>query len=414
MGPAAERYAEGRRRSGSPGAVPLLLARWPAAPESLRAAWREDFDRNWSLLSEAVDTTRQHFLVCGTDLAETVYHSTCGGHTASATEVWGQAVPYLSGVPCEYCEGAPRYRETKRLALADAASRVGADFLTVAKTTPSGRAEQVTAAGRAMTGDEARAKLGLSSTLIEAVSGDITVTTRGYGHGVGLCQWGADGQARLGRNFREILFYYYPGTTLAGAVFGGGGPPEPPPPPAPGARPVVVIDPGHGGVDPGATGPGGLEEKTLNLAIALAMAEFLAGHADVAFTRQDDSTVALKARTDLSKARKATVFLSLHSNAATSPAANGTETFHFPGSRLGTALAGFVQRRLVAALRRRGRGVKEADFYVLRHTDCPAALAEVLFLTNPQEAILLASRDFQRRAAEALVAGILDYLAQVR
>lgn len=175
---------------------------------------------------------------------------------------------------------------------------------------------------------------------------------------------------------------------------------------------MVVIDPGHGGTDPGATGPGGLEEKTANLAIARAMAAALAGQAETVLTRQGDTTTSLKARTDLANLRKATLFVSVHNNAATSPQANGTETYHYPGSRLGTLLAQCIQKRLLAALQRRDRGVKEANFYVLRRTNCPAALAEVAFVSNPQEAALLATADFANRAGRALAAAVVDYLGQ--
>ncbi len=400
-----------------------------ASLESLRATWKEDFEHRWELLAAAVDATRQLYLTYGSALAETVYHSTCGGHTASAAEVWGRAAPYLSGVPCEYCQISPHYRKTTRLSLADASQALGQDLAAVRATTASGRAAEVAVAGRRFSGNAFRGALGLPSTLVENVAGDLAVTTRGFGHGVGLCQWGAEGLARVGRGFREILLYYYPGTAVGGVSFGpdAGVPAEPAPaPPAPAPTPapspsagpgallVVVLDPGHGGSDPGATGPGGLAEKDVNLAIALVVAEVLAGRVNLLLTRRDDRTVSLGARTSLANQNKAALFVSVHGNGSVHPEAAGTETYHYPGSRLGAALAGYVQHRLVAALRRRDRGVKQADFFVLRETRCPAALAEVAFVTSPEEAKLLADRAFRRKAGEAVAAGILDYLGQMR
>lgn len=176
----------------------------------------------------------------------------------------------------------------------------------------------------------------------------------------------------------------------------------------------MVLDPGHGGVDPGATGPGGLAEKTVNLAVASAAADLLAGRAGVLMTRRDDRTVSLAARVKTANAAGAALFVSVHCNAAANPAATGTETYHYPGSPQGTLLAGLIQHRLVSAIRRRDRGVKQANFYVLRFTTAPAALAEILFLTNPEEAALLADRAFQGTVAAALAAGITDYLDRGR
>ncbi len=406
------------------------------SPERLREDWKEDFQRHFSRLTEAVGSTRRLFLAHGQGPADTVYHSTCGGHTASAAEAWGQTVPYLPGVPCEYCEISPRYRETKRFSLADLERRLGTTLVGLTRRTPSGRAESVEAGGRTFSGLETRSRLGLPSSLIQEFGGELTVTTRGWGHGVGLCQWGAEGQARLGRTFREILRYYYPGTTISGVSFspaaappglepappgapGDGPAPEPTPPgepapPPPGSLPVVVLDPGHGGLDPGASGPGGLAEKDVNLAVVLAAAEVLAGRAEVHLTRREDRTVSLRERTDLAEVRKAVLFLSVHNNGSVHPEAGGTETYHYPPSSLGAALAGLVHRRVLAAAGRRDRGVKQANFFVLRESKCPAALVEVLFITNPEEARLLADREFQRRVGEAVAAGVLDYLEKVR
>lgn len=399
-------------------------------PAERRDRWREDHELFEARLREAVSLTSRRFLRYGQAPADAVYHSTCGGHTASASEAWGSEVPYLRGVPCEYCQISPRYRSTKRFSLSDFSRLVGADVLRVVKRTTSGRAQEVSACGRDLTGPTLRHILGLHSTSVGEISGEVVVGTNGYGHGVGLCQWGAEGQARLGRSYREILYYYYSDVTLAGLPLspadGEGkvddpGPvphpepsPEPTPGPDPAPRPRIVLDPGHGGRDPGAVGPQDLYEKDVNLAVALAAAEVLAGRVDLALTRDRDVTISLRARTDLADRTGALLFVSVHANGSVYPEANGTETFHYPGSRLGSRLAESLQARLLAALGRRDRGVKQADFFVLRETRCPAALVELLFVTNPEEARELADPAVQRRAGEAVAAGILGYLESVR
>jgi N-acetylmuramoyl-L-alanine amidase len=178
----------------------------------------------------------------------------------------------------------------------------------------------------------------------------------------------------------------------------------------PSSLPVIVLDPGHGGGDPGAIGPGGTYEKHVNLAIALAVAQILAGPTLPVLTRRTDTAMSLAERAGLANTRRATVFLSIHANGSEHPHASGTETFHYPGSIRGAALASLVQQRLVAIIGRVDRGVKAADFHVLRETHCPATLAEVAFLTNPEEARLLTDPRFQRRAGAALARAIVDYL----
>ena len=91
---------------------------------------------------------------------------------------------------------------------------------------------------------------------------------------------------------------------------------------------VIVIDPGHGGRDPGAVGPGGTEEKNVNLAIAHLVHTRLQQDYSVFMTRKNDETVTLTARSALANAKKADLFISIHCNAATNPLANGTETYY--------------------------------------------------------------------------------------
>lgn len=179
----------------------------------------------------------------------------------------------------------------------------------------------------------------------------------------------------------------------------------------------VCIDPGHGGFDPGAVGLSGAQEKVVTLAVAKQVASILRGvGVDVVLTRESDELLAgtinadLGMRYDKANWAKADVFVSIHCNSAADPKANGTETFHYTGSPAGKKLAGHIQARMVAALGLRDRGVKQANFAVLRGTNMPAALAEIAFISNPDEEKLLESPAFQVKAARAIAEGIADYL----
>ncbi len=179
----------------------------------------------------------------------------------------------------------------------------------------------------------------------------------------------------------------------------------------------VCIDPGHGGKDPGAVGPTGLQEKIVTLAVAQKVAGILRGAGiDVILTRDTDKHLGSTIGADLSAramvANQAGVgcFVSVHCNSASDSNAQGTETFCYNGATEGRKLAGLIQKHLVVALGRPDRGVKEANFAVLRETKMPAALVELAFISNPTEEGLLKNPQFQEKAALAIAQGVADYL----
>jgi stage II sporulation protein D len=177
----------------------------------------------------AARATRGLVLLHGSRLLPAYYHSTCGGRTASAVEVFGgPAIPALSGVPCGDCGASPRYRWERVVpaaALGKAAGLSGpATGFRVVSRTPSGRAGTVRVEGpgaRELPAAELRRALrdpALPSAWIDEirpVSGGFSVRGRGYGHGVGLCQYGAAGAAARGRDGKAILRDAYPGATIA-------------------------------------------------------------------------------------------------------------------------------------------------------------------------------------------------------
>jgi N-acetylmuramoyl-L-alanine amidase len=172
-------------------------------------------------------------------------------------------------------------------------------------------------------------------------------------------------------------------------------------------RKRIVIDPGHGGKDPGAIGPSGLKESDVNLTLAHLVASRLTDKHTVFMTRMNDDFVALSNRTLFANAKKADIFVSIHCNAATNPLANGTETYY--ASSTGARLAKGIHDRLVA-LGLKDRGIKQGTYWVLRKTHMPAVLVEVGFISHAAEEIQLGSTDFMSLAADAITEGILDYL----
>jgi N-acetylmuramoyl-L-alanine amidase len=188
-------------------------------------------------------------------------------------------------------------------------------------------------------------------------------------------------------------------------------------PVVPRGRFKVVIDPGHGGPDPGAIGIGGLRETDVVLDICLQMARLLqARGVQVLMTRSSEVDVDLPPRVSLANSSGADLFVSVHANALSMarPDVNGIETFYFEG-------AGASARRLAAALQQQmvaispgspDRGVRTGRFFVIRRTVMPSALVEMGFLTGAIDSSRLADASFRRRMALALSAGVLNALRE--
>ena len=174
----------------------------------------------------------------------------------------------------------------------------------------------------------------------------------------------------------------------------------------------ICIDPGHGGYDPGAVGPTGLKEKDVTLPVAMLLADILrAAGQEVILTRDSDNTPwdsdsDLWKRCQIANDYGADIFVSIHINSATNPAATGTETYCVAFGGEGEKIARSVQKELVAALGLPDRGIKAANFYVLTRTAMPAILTELAFINNSAEEYMMRTDDFLRRAAEAIAQGI--------
>jgi N-acetylmuramoyl-L-alanine amidase len=224
-----------------------------------------------------------------------------------------------------------------------------------------------------------------------------------------------------------------------------------------GRRKVVVIDPGHGGHDPGAIGPGGLKEKDVALDISRRLKRILEEryNLEVHLTRNRDVFLDLGRRTRIANRKGADIFVSVHTNASPHRRARGIETYLLnwtndaqalrvaarensvsfermkrSQSELGRILASlqrddkrdkslklahFIQSSLIKKTsesysRIKNLGVKQALFYVLVDAEMPSVLVEVCFISNPKEERLLRSRRFRKTTAEAIAAGIYRYV----
>ena len=185
---------------------------------------------------------------------------------------------------------------------------------------------------------------------------------------------------------------------------------------------VIVIDPGHGGNDSGAIGPTGVMEKTVTLNIALRLQKLLeAEGATVYRTRSTDTEVSpkganasdieeLQARCDVANNHNADIFISIHNDSFTNGAAKGTTGYYYSrGSAKSRDLADKVRSGVIDQIGTQSRGTQSCNFYVVKHTDMPATLVEVAFISNPEEEKLLNSDDGAQKAAQGIADGIADY-----
>jgi len=215
----------------------------------------------------------------------------------------------------------------------------------------------------------------------------------------------------------------------------------------------IVIDPGHGGHDSGTLGPGGIQEKDVVLDVALRVGKLLHKRlgAEIVYTRDDDTFIPLETRTAIANKAQADLFLSIHANSSPEPSARGVETYYLNFTSDPNALdvaarenalssnsvhqlsdlvrkitlkdkidesrefAADVDEGLYDGLKLgnpglRDRGVKKAPFVVLIGAQMPSILAEISFLTNPDDAEELREGSYRQRIAEALDAGVERYL----
>ncbi|GIN73154.1 hypothetical protein J14TS2_36290 [Bacillus sp. J14TS2] len=173
----------------------------------------------------------------------------------------------------------------------------------------------------------------------------------------------------------------------------------------------IVIDPGHGGEDNGATGVSGQFEKDFTLSLSKKVEKLLKQESgiEVFMTRTDDSYISQESRYRPKYANKlnADLFISIHGNTFSDPDVSGTETFYYhKNSRL---LAEVIQKHVVEATGFKDRGIQKQNLFVVKDTKMPAALIEVGYLTNPQNESKMWTDDFQSGIATSIVEGIKEY-----
>lgn len=193
-----------------------------------------------------------------------------------------------------------------------------------------------------------------------------------------------------------------------------------------GEKKTVVVDPGHGGMDPGKIGINDVEEKEINLEISLMLRDKLEEQGiRVVMTRESDQGLYdedstnkkvqdLQRRVELIHEEQPSCVVSIHQNSYPDASVKGAQVFYYEDSAEGKKLAEDLQNALVAQAdpenRRQAKG--NTTYYLLKRTDAPLVICECGFLSNPEEAELLTDQAYQETLTDAIVSGILEYLGE--
>ena len=187
----------------------------------LVSMWGSNYSSYYSKIKDAVNSTNGVYLTYNGNYIEAVYHSTSNGRTEDSSNVWGNSFPYLVSVDSVYDNSNPSFSISKTFSYSDLSSKLG--FSVDANTefnvlghTSGGRVSDISVGGVNFSGVSFRSMLGLRSTDfdISKIDDGVVITTRGYGHGVGMSQYGANGMAKAGYSYRDILLHYYPGVVI--------------------------------------------------------------------------------------------------------------------------------------------------------------------------------------------------------
>ncbi|MFX3627782.1 MAG: stage II sporulation protein D, partial [Ectobacillus sp.] len=190
----------------------------------LKQLWGKDYDWKIKRIREAVYATAGQVLTYQGEPITASFFSTSNGYTENSEDYWGNAYPYLRSVNSPWDKAAPKFAAEQTFSVADFQKRLGVQVLAdggvgkIVERTSGKRVKTVDFNGKKLTGKQVREKLGLrSSDFTWKQKGDtIIVTTKGYGHGVGMSQYGANGMAKEGKSYKDILAHYYKGVEVSG------------------------------------------------------------------------------------------------------------------------------------------------------------------------------------------------------
>ena len=202
---------------------------WSSKDELIQSHYEGWYDEYWGKIEEAVKSTRGQILTYDGKIIEPLYHSTSGGRTENSEDVFSAAVPYLRSVESPYESESPRLNGSVKVTTSEFIDKIESVYgdmdinennldekIVLGEVSEGGKVKTIIIDNTEISGREIRSLFNLNSTNFSFIQSgnEIQILTTGYGHGVGMSQWGAEGMANEGYNYKEILKHYYTGVEI--------------------------------------------------------------------------------------------------------------------------------------------------------------------------------------------------------
>lgn len=197
--------------------------------EELKDLWGNDYDKNYSRIQKAIEDTKNIVITYNNEPVQPVYHLQNAGITQTPVDIWDLDVPYLESVESKWDEVAPDLIKEKEYSSQELINKINEQYdepilqpysletqIQIIERTLGGYVKSIQVGNQLMSGDDFRKLLDLRSSCFKMTydNAQVTITTKGVGHGVGLSQYGANQMAKEGKSYEEILKYYFPKTII--------------------------------------------------------------------------------------------------------------------------------------------------------------------------------------------------------
>ncbi len=385
--------------------------------EELKDIWKDKYNEYTQKISKAVELTRNLVITINNKLIDAKFHDTCGGATSNSENVIGNKVTYLRKVLCDYCMNSPNWEGYKEFTIKELEEKLDIKFPKVKSIDngdikgfiqrihrdEQGRVISIEIGDKKFKGDDIKKLLKLDSAKFSVSPMTIKFETRGRGHGLGVCQRGGNQMVKDGYSYEDVIKYYYTGVGITEI--------KKPCIEKPLKGKTIMIDPGHGGeLSQDVVGPTGLREKDVVLKIGKKLTDKLKGlGAEVILTRDKDEYISLNRRVKLANKIRPSFFLSIHLNSFSHPSIQGCEIYYYKKDKESKELGNFIIKSINEKVNIVNRGIRTADFFILREIGVNCIVVEVDYITNPEQEEKLKQDYYIDNIAEAITEGIIDY-----
>lgn len=388
-----------------------------ADKEYLKRIWTDEYEKKVEEVKKAVKETEGLIMTYDNKPIDARFHDTCGGSTENSESVMSRKIVYLRRVLCDYCTDSPNWDNSKSISIEELENKLNVKFPALKPTLKTsiegffddierdefGRVISIKISGKEFKGTDMTELLGLDSTRFSFLPTVITFVTRGKGEGLGLCQYGGNQMALEGKSYLEILKYYFTGIEIKKI--------EKPCIEKPLIGRIIMLDPGHGGENSHEyVGINGTREKDIVLKISKKLKESLENlGAEVPMTREKDEYVSLSKRAQMANQIRPNFFISIHLNGYANPSIHGCEIYYYRNDKESETLAKSIMSNLTGDEEILDRGIRIADFYLLREVSVGSLHLELEYITNPEKELKLNDATYIDKVIAGITDGLIEY-----